>query len=164
MSDVIMGWGKCTIKTGLTGASEAMASSLAELGIIKEDTATLTVDSGNVLEARETGGKTVAREEMDGNVSLNFRIIEPTNTLYTTFFGTAAGDDGSMVVSTHVVADKFSVEVTPKNTGGIGLRARKCNVTFRPGWNDQEGNYVDITYNILACSDGELYTRFVVSE
>lgn len=65
-------------------------------------------------------------------------------------------------MKTNVVSDDFSVKLTPKNIGAIGIKARRTHVSFRPGSSEEEGSYVDLTFKILACSDGELYKKFRV--
>jgi hypothetical protein len=33
---------------------------------------------------------------------------------------------------------------------------------MKPGSSEEEGSYVDLTFKILACADGALYTKFKV--
>ena len=55
------------------------------------------------------------------------------------------------------------VVLTPKNIGSTGIKARRTHISFRPGSSEEEGHYVDVTFKILACEDGELYTKFKVA-
>lgn len=74
----------------------------------------------------------------------------------------ATEESSELTVKTNVVSDEFSVKLTPKNIGAIGIKARKTHVSFRPGHSEEEGSYVDLTFKILACEDGELYKKFKV--
>lgn len=163
MSNKIMSWSRCTIKIAKTeyeeSGAEKMPDTLKEMGIIKYQSTNIEVEDGDELIARETGGKTIAREVSDGDTVLTTRIIEPDDALFNELFGTVE-QDGVLKVTTHIVPDYFAVEVSPKNVGATGIKAKKCNVTFKPGWSDEEGQYADVTFTFLACSDGELYSRF----
>ena len=76
-----------------------------------------------------------------------------------------AGTAGSetLKVTTNVIPDDFSLKLTPKNIGSTGIKARRTHISFRPGSSEEEGHYVDVTFKILACEDGELYTKFKVA-
>lgn len=79
------------------------------------------------------------------------------------FNGAEVSEDGDeLTVKTNVVSDDFSVKLTPKNIGAIGIKIRRSHVSFRPGSSEEEGSYVDLTFKVLACSDGELYKKFRV--
>lgn len=162
---VIMAWSKCSIKIGETPVSEAMAENLTSIGTIKNQTAVLESEEGDALEAVATGGEVVAKESLEGGFSITARIIEPTDALYTQLgLGEAvSGTAGAYNVSTHLVGKSFSVEVTPKNAGARGIRAPKTNVTFAPGWSEEEGNYADITFELVHGEAGYWYQRFTTS-
>ena len=87
---------------------------------------------------------------------------EPSFELETLLTGNAVSDS-ELVVKTNVVSKDFSVKLTPKNIGAIGIKARRTHVSWRPGSSEEEGHYVDITFKILACEDGELYKKYRVA-
>lgn len=155
-----MGWSKCSVEIGATGADDAMASSLTDVGKIKDKSAILEPTQGEVLEGKATGGELVAREETEGGLALTIRVIEPPNSLFTTL-GLGDVNVEDFDVNTHIVSGDFSVQVTPKNVGAIGIKAPKTQVSFRPGWSDGEGGYVDLVFTIIKTSAGKWYTRFV---
>lgn len=80
------------------------------------------------------------------------------------FTGATPDESGDLVVKSNVVSDDFSFKLTPKNIGATGIKARRAHVSFRPGSSEEEGQYVDLTFKILACEDGELYKKFKVKE
>lgn len=163
MAKIIMSWSKCKIEIGKTGADDAMAVSLTNIGTINDKSTTLATEDGETLTATATGGIVVAEEEGEPTVTLTTRVKEPTFELETLLTGNAVSEN-ELVVKTNVVSDDFSVKLTPKNIGAIGIKARRTHVSWRPGSSEEEGHYVDITFKILACADGELYKKFRVAD
>lgn len=163
MKKIIMSWSKCKIEIGLTGAADAMAAVLKSIGIINDKSTTLSTEDGETLEAKATGGIVVASEEGEPTVSLTTRVKEMDFDIETLLTGAEASTDGdSLKVTTNIVSKDFSMKLTPKNIGAVGIKARRCHVSFRPGSSEEEGAYVDLTFKFLACEDGELYTKFKV--
>ena len=156
-----MAWSRCKIEIGVTPEGETMSSSLTDIGIIKDKSTTLTPADGDVLEAKQTGGILVAREQQDGSYTLATRIIEPSDTLLTTF-GIGTTSESEMQVKTHIVDKYFSVKLTPKNTGAKGIKAPKCSVAYKPGYSEEEGNYADIEFSILSGDAGYWYSIYTV--
>ena len=157
-----MSWSKCKIEIGKTGANDAMAASLTNIGTIKDKSTTLAAEDGETLTATATGGVVVAEEEGEPVVTLTTRVIEPSFELETLLTGAVAAND-ELTVKSNVVSDDFSVKLTPKNVGAVGIKARRTHVSFRPGHSEEEGQFVDLTFKILACDDGELYKKFKVA-
>lgn len=158
---IIMSWSKCKIEVGKTGEDEAMAVSLTNIGIINDKSTTLATEDGEKLTATATGGIVVAEEEGEPGVTITTRVKEMDFDIEKIFTGATVSEE-ELVVKTNVVSDDFSVKLTPKNIGAIGIKARRTHVSFRPGSSEEEGSYVDLTFKILACSDGELYKKFRV--
>lgn len=158
---IIMSWSKCKIEVGKTGEDEAMAVSLTNIGIINDKSTTLATEDGEKLTATATGGIVVAEEEGEPVVTITTRVKEMDFDTEKIFTGATVSED-ELVVKTNVVSDDFSVKLTPKNIGAIGIKARRTHVSFHPGSSEEEGSYVDLTFKILACSDGELYKKFRV--
>jgi len=161
---IIMSWSKCKIEVGkLAEDSDAMAETLVSIGTINDKSTTLATEDGETLTATATGGIVVAEEEGEPTVTVTTRVKEMDFDTENLFTGAVKSTDGnSLVVSTNVVSDEFSMKLTPKNIGATGIKARRCHVSFRPGSSEEEGHYVDLTFKILACEDGELYTKFKV--
>lgn len=163
---VIMSWSKCKIEVGKTGTNEAMATELFNIGTIKDKTTNMTTEDGDTLQAVATGGVVVAEEEGEPQVSITTRIMEMDFDTENKLTGAAkSGTTGSeeLTVKTNVIPDDFSLKLTPKNIGSTGIKARRTHISFRPGSSEEEGQYVDVTFKILACEDGELYKKFKVA-
>lgn len=163
-SSIIASWHKCKIEIGPTGENDAMASELENIGVIKDKSTSMTHEDGETLTLTATGGVVVAEEVGEGTVSVTTRVIEPSFELENLLTGAAISQDESeLTVTTNVVNGEFSMKLTPKNIGSVGVKARRCSVTFKPGSSEEEGHYADITFKFLACADGELYKKFRVS-
>ena len=159
MAKKIMAWSECNIEIGKTGANDAMATDLTSIGTIKDKSSSLEPSDGDALEAKSTGGHTVAKEVQEGGFKLVTRVIEPEDSLLTTL-GLGEVKEGDFNVKTHIVDGDFSVKVTPKNVGAKGIKAPKTNITYKPGWSEEEGNYADLEFEILHGEAGYWYSRF----
>ena len=162
---LIMSWSKCKIEVGKTGDDDAMATELFSLGTIKDKSTSMSTEDGDTLTATATGGVVVAEEEGEPQVSITTRIMEMDFDTENKLTGAAkSGSSGQeeLTVKTNVIPEDFSVKVTPKNIGATGIKVRRAHISFRPGSSEEEGQYVDVAFKILACADGELYKKFKV--
>lgn len=161
---IIMSWSKCKIEVGKTGDDDAMATQLSDVGTINDKSTTLATEDGETLTATATGGIVVAEEEGEPVVTITTRVKEMDFDKENMFTGATISEDrNELTIKTNVVSDYFSVKLTPKNIGAIGIKARRTHVSFRPGSSEAEGSYVDLKFKILACADGELYKKFRVA-
>lgn len=160
---IIMSWSKCKIEVGKTGADDAMATDIFELGHIKDKTTSLATEDGDKLTATATGGVVVAEEEGEPQVTITTRIMEMPFDIESKLTGAVLDEAGEeLTVKTNIIPEDYSVKVTPKNIGATGVKVRRAHISFRPGSSEEEGQYVDVTFKILACEDGELYKKFKV--
>ena len=161
MARIVMSWSKCKIEIGKTGENDAMATSLANIGVINDRSTTLTSEDGDTLEAKATGGVTVAYEESEHKYVITTRVKEPDFTTEAAIInGNVSADE--LTVKSNIISDDYSVKLTPKNIGAIGIKARRTHMTWKPGSSEEEGHFVDVTFTILECADGELYKKFRV--
>lgn len=146
----VMAWSKCKGRIGKTGTDDTMSTELTSVGTVKDRSASLEPSDGDVLEAKATGGEIVAKETQEGGYLLKLRVIEPDDSLLELLgLGEADTTSEEFKVKTHVVDGEFSVEIEPKNYGAKGIRAPKTNVSYKPGWSEEEGNYADLEFEIL---------------
>lgn len=158
---IIMAWSKCKFEIGKTKDDDTMADTLTDIGTIKDKSSTLEPSDGESLEMKATGGETVAKETQEGGYKATTRVIEPTTELLTTLgLGAAATEGGDFKVNTHIVDGDWSLQITPKNTGARGIKAPKTNITYKPGWGEEDGNYADIDFDILKGDAGYWYSIF----
>lgn len=157
---IIMAWSECKIEIGKTGSNDTMAASLTDIGTIKDKSSTLEPSDGDSLEMKATGGHTVAKETQEGGFVLKTRVIEPTSSLEELLGIATAEADNESNVKTHIVDGDWSVKLTPKNVGARGIKAPKTNISYKPGWSEEDGNYADIWFDILFGAQDYWYTKY----
>ena len=74
MSKIIMSWSKCKIEVGKTGAEDAMAAELTDIGVINDKSTTMSAEDGDTLTATATGGVVVAEEEGEPVITITTRV------------------------------------------------------------------------------------------
>ncbi|MDE6080116.1 MAG: hypothetical protein K2G35_08645 [Duncaniella sp.] len=158
---IIMAWSKCAFEIGKTSDDDSMATSLTNIGKIKDKSSTLEPSDGDSLEMKATGGETVAKEAQEGGFKAVTRVIEPTDELLTLLGLGEAATDGDFKVKTHLVDGDWSLKITPKNVGAKGIKAPKTNITYKPGWSEEDGNYADLEFEFLKGEADYWYSRFV---
>lgn len=161
---IIMSWSKCRIEVGKTLEGDLMATDLYSIGTTNDKSTSLSCQDGDVLEAKGSGGVTVAREEGEPMVQLTTRVKEMDFNTNSFFTGNKVNSQGELEVETLVPSSDFSVKLTPKNIGATGIKAPCCQVSFKPGSSEEEGRWVDITFTILECEDGIFYREFIVKD
>lgn len=164
---IIASWSKCKIEVGKTGEADAMAAELFSIGTIKDKSTTMATEDGDTLQLVATGGIVVAEEEGEPQVTITTRIMEmdfDTENKLTGAVKSGSSGKEELSVKTNVIPDDYSIKLTPKNIGATGIKARRTHISFRPGHSEEEGQYVDVTFKILACEDGELYKKFKVQQ
>ncbi len=155
-----MAWSKCKIEIGKTGDSDAMAQTLTDVGVILNQSSSLTAEEGDKMQAIATGGEVVAEEPQEGTLVLETTIIEPTHALLYLLGLTSTAEAGSgetevdeVPIQTHVVKDNWSVKVTPKNQGAWGIEAPKTTISYIPAWSEENGNQAVLRFSILKTTE-----------
>ena len=73
---IIMSWSECRVEVGKTGEGDAMATALYSVGTINDKSTSLATADGESLEAKASGGKTVAMEEGEPVATITTRVKE----------------------------------------------------------------------------------------
>lgn len=147
---IIMAWSKCKVEIGDTGENDAFATELFNVGKIRNQTTTLSSNDGDTLTETASGGEVVAMEQLDGTYQLQTTVIEPTAEFYERLgIARPEDDNGEQEVLKHVVEGDRSIKVTPKNKGAKGIKAPVCRISVAPAYDEQDGNGVVITANII---------------
>lgn len=147
---VIMAWSRCKVEFGPTGENDAFATTLTDVGKIKNQSTELSSNDGDTLTETATGGEIVAVEQLDGTLQLKTTVIEPSPALYKALgIADDEGSDGEQKIKTHIVDGDMSVKVTPKNKGARGIKAPVTRMSVAPAFDEQNGNSLVITWNIF---------------
>lgn len=159
---IIMAWSKCKVELAPMPEDESMAddSALFDIGIIRQNTTSLSSSEGDALQAIETGGAIVAEEKQEGDFALATEVIEPSDDLYTDLnIGSKNGDD--VDVKTHIVPGNYSMKLTPKNLGAKGIKAPKCSVSVTPTFGDDTGHGMTLNISIMQGEAGYWYKKYL---
>ena len=155
-----MAWSKCKIEIGQMGDNDAMASSFTDVGVILNQSSSLSAEEGDKMQAIATGGEVVAEEPQEGTLVLETTIIEPTHALLHLLGLTSTAEAGSgetevteVPIQTHVVNGNWSVKVTPKNQGAWGIEAPKTTISYIPAWSEENGNQAVLRFSILKTTE-----------
>ena len=150
MSRKIMAWSKCSISIATATGTTTMPTSLTSVGTIKDKSSSLDAQDGEELSAVASGGEEVGHEDQEGKFVLTTRVIEPENSLYTLLgLGAAVTSSEDFKMKTHVPSGQFGLKLVPKNVGAYGIEAPLVSAKVKPGWSEAEGNFCDLTFNIL---------------
>lgn len=154
---IVMSWSKCEIKIGTSTGT--MSTDLKSIGYVKDRSTTLEASEGDVLEAIASGGERVAKEALEGGFKISTRVIEPSDELIT-LLGIGKTKAEEIQITTHLINQPFSIEITPKNVGARGIRAPYTNISYRPGWSEEQGFYADLEFEVLRGTAGYWYSHF----
>lgn len=159
---IIMAWSKCKISLAPMPEDESMAedSAFFDIGIISNNTTSLSASEGDALQAIESGGAIVAEEKQEGDFSLSTDVIEPSNELYVEL-GIGYIKDDDAFVTTHIVPGNYCLKLTPKNLGAKGIKAPKCSVSVTPTFGDDAGHGMTLNISILQGDGGYWYSKYL---
>lgn len=162
---IIMAWSKCKVELAPMPEDESMAddSAFFDVGIIRQNTTSLSSNEGDALQAIETGGGIVAEEKLEGDFSLATEVIEPSDDLYVKLgIGNIdSQNEDELNVNTHIVPGNYCVRLTPKNLGAKGIKAPKCSVSVTPAFGDDTGHALTLTISIVKGDAGYWYKKFL---
>lgn len=159
---IIMSWGRCKIEVARVTSSQTFPNILVDVGTINEKSTVLSIEDVERLTSTATGSIIVAIEDGEPTVTLTTRVKEMDFDKESLFTGAKQVIDGELNVETNVVVGEFAFKLTPNNVGAIGIKARRSQVSFKSGSSEEEGDFVDLSFKILPCNDGEPYKKFRV--
>lgn len=161
---IIMAWSKCKVELAPMPEDETMAddSAFFDVGIIRQNTTSLSANEGDALQAIETGGGIVAEEKQEGDFSLATEVIEPSDDLYVKLgIGNIDSEnDDELNVNTHIVPGNYCLRLTPKNLGAKGIKGPKCSISVTPAYGDDTGHALTLTMSIVKGDAGYWYKKF----
>lgn len=158
-SQTVIGWGKGNVLMGVTGANDAMATLLKDVGKIKEDSTTLEMTKGTVLELFGEGHELLDRMEQEGSFVLKFTIAKPSIDKVAEFFGlTVVG--GKLPLTTTVVSGYRSYKVEPLLTGAIVAEMPKATTSVTPKFSTKEGWTIEVEASSLQPATGASCTLY----
>ena len=118
-ASAVTAWGKPTIKSGASGESGALGTTLEDVGKIKENTTSLELVKGNVNELFGEGHELVDKMELEGTWTLKFTVIKASLDKIAKFFGLSVSTD-KLAMKTTIVSEPRSYTVDPLLVAAIG--------------------------------------------
>lgn len=155
----VTGWGKPNVLMGTTGANDAMSVLLEDVGKIKEDSTTLEVTKGTVMELFGEGHELLDRMELESSFLLKFTIVKPSLEKVAEFFGLTLVD-GKLPLTTTVVSAYRSYKVEPLLTGAIVAEIPKATTSVTPKFGTKEGWSIDVEVSSLQPATGAPCTLY----
>lgn len=144
----ICGWGKPNIKSGKTGENDALSAALTDVGKIKEDSTTLEVVKGTVMELFGEGHELVDKMELEGSWLLKFTLIKASLAKIAELYGLTL-KDGKLPMGTTVVSEDRSYVVEPLKVGAICAEIPKTYTSITPKFGTKEGWTIDMEVSSL---------------
>lgn len=158
-SSTVIGWGKSKAFMGVTGANDAMATQLKEVGAIKEDSTTLEMTKGSVLELFGEGHELLDRMEQESSFMLKFTIVKPSIDKVAEFFGLKVVD-GKLPLTTTVISEYRSYRIEPLLVGAIVAEIPKATTSVTPKFSTKEGWSIDVEVSSLQPATGAPCTLY----
>lgn len=139
----VLSWGKPKVEYGETNADGAAATSWEEMPEIKEDSASLDVTEGELIQATEEGGEVVdARRKANKYVFVLDLFVKK-------------GDKRPIPDTNGIIAKNYSVRLTPEDPECEGFILDKTNVTVTERWTAAEGKILHYTFDGIKPKDGK---------
>ena len=136
----VLSWGKPKVefaKTDTTTGLGPTTSGWTTFGEIKEDSASLDVTEGELIEATEEGGGVVdARRKANKYVFVLELFVKK-------------GDTRPIPDTNGIIADNYAVRLTPEDAECEGFLLDKTNVTVSERWTAAEGKILRYTFDAI---------------
>lgn len=136
----VLSWGKPKVEFAKTDATTGLGpttGSWTTFGEIKEDSASLDVTEGELIEATEEGGGVVdARRKANKYVFVLELFVKKS---YTRPIPDTNG----------IIADNYAVRLTPEDPECEGFLLDKTNVTVSERWTAAEGKILRYTFDAI---------------
>ena len=129
-------WGEIEFKFGAPGTAGAMGTVLKTLGIVKEDSFSFEKEDGKELKWTAIGGKIKCTVK-----NLNKALLSEIWDI------TEVGD--KLTINSFVSTKKFSVSITPKNSGAEKLEIPYCSISGTLTYAEDSGYNVEVEITIL---------------
>lgn len=139
----VLSWGKPKVEFVKT-ADAATQNKWTEFTKIKEDSASLDVTEGELIEATEEGGAVVDARRKANKYVFVLELFVTNN-----FTRPIEDNDG-------IIIDNYSVRLTPEDPTCEGFLLDKCNVTVSERWTAAEGKILRYTFDAIKPDSGKI--------
>lgn len=150
-------WGsKVQIKLGTPATGNAMSTSLAGIGVIKEDSIAVETADGTNLEWKGVGGKLI--DQLKGEPTITIKcIVKNLNKSNLSKFWNVQEDatSGKLKVLGMTNSTKYSVLLGSDVVDSETFEAPYCSVGMKPVYSEKEGWGQEVEFTLLSPGEGK---------
>ena len=148
-------WGKLEFKFGAPGAGGALGTVLKTLGIVKEDSFSFEKEDGKELKWTAIGGEIIDQMKGEPVVKAKCTVRNLNKALLSEIWDIEESGD-KLIIKSFVSTKKFSVSITPKNSGAEKLEIPYCSISGTLTYAEDSGYNVEVEITILNGGKGFL--------
>lgn len=148
MSNQKITWGKPLVEFGKTGANDEAPAQFNVMPTAEENTVLLTTVKGSAQELYGEGHELVARKMQKSYKQLAMSIFVPS------------GTDDPIPEEDGVIADEYSVRLTPEDPTLEGFIMRKCAVEVEEEWSSAKGKQLKYIFTSLKPKTGKMLEKY----
>lgn len=134
----VLSWGKPTVEFKKTSDASGTWTAFGE---IVEDSSALEVTEGELIQATEEGGGVVDARRKRNQYKFSFELF------------VKKGDERPIADVDGVIADNYSVRLTPEDDECEGFLLDKTNVTVTESWTAANGKRLRYTFDGIKPDD-----------
>jgi len=148
-------WGELEVKIGTPGVSNTMSTSLASIGVVKEDSFSLETEDGKKLQWFTTGHGLVDELKTQPTLMLKLHLKNLNLSALENFWDVTENiTEGTIEVNAMMTTAKHSVYIGSKVVGSEALEIPYCSVSMKPVYSEDSGWGQEIEFTILSPSAG----------
>lgn len=145
-------WGEIDMELGKTASGDLMSTEMESIGILKEESLSLSTEDGKKYELYGSGHELV--DELQGEPSLTVtgtvvQVPEKTREKLWEIKKEGAGDEQKLIVKSMVTRDKYSVRFASRVVGSETFEAPLCSVNMKPVFSETEGWCAEVSFRII---------------
>ena len=148
MSNQKITWGKPLVEFGKTGTNDEAPAQFTAMPTAEENTVLLTTVKGSAQELYGEGHELVARKMQKSYKQLAMSIFVPS------------GSDDPIPEEDGVIADEYSVRLTPEDPTLEGFIMRKCAVEVEEEWSSAKGKQLKYIFTSLKPKTGKMLEKY----
>lgn len=131
----VLSWGKPKVEYAKSTGTSTDPTTWDTMPEIKEDSASLEVTEGELIEATEEGGAVVDSRRKANKYKFTLDVY------------VKKGGTRPIADTNGIITDNYAVRVTPEDTACEGFILRKTNVTVAERWTAAEGKMLRYTFD-----------------
>lgn len=154
-------WDGMELKIGVPALNNAMSTSLAVLGHIKE--MLMETEDGEKKEWKDINGKVIDELIQEGKIKWKVTLKNWNKSALEKLWNIEEDtSNGSLKVKGMSTSKKYSIQIASSVQNAETFSAPYCSVTAKPNYSKDDGYTLDIEFTILSPGNGK--ELFVISQ